>query len=226
MESAAHNPTRPNLEVHVARASSVITQHIPPGASEAFLEWQRGLSAAAAEAAGYQATEIYPPASGHEPWVVVIHFDDPRTLRDWLDSPRRAEWLAKMPRQFHDFHLKTLPSGFGAWFAGTVEGPQVILPPKWKMALTILFTLYPTVMLLSIFVGPHTSPLGLAVSILVSNVMSVTILQWVVQPALDPVLGPWLRANEGRQRAYSLGGVAVLLLLLSGMTLTFHLVAG
>jgi len=226
MESAAPNPARPNLEVHAARASTVITQHIPPGASEAFLEWQRGLSAAAAEAPGYQTTEIYPPAGGQEPWVIVIHFDDPKTLRDWLDSPKRAGWLAKIPCEFRDFRLKTLPSGFGAWFAGTVEGPEVPLPPKWKMALTILFTLYPTVMLLSIFVGPHINPLGLAVSILVSNMMSVSILQWVVQPALDPVLGPWLRANEGKQRAYSLGGLAVLLLLLGGMALMFHLVAG
>ena len=64
MEPAAPNPARPNLEVHATRASSVITQHIPPGASEAFLEWQRGLSAAAAEAPGYQTTEIYPPAGG------------------------------------------------------------------------------------------------------------------------------------------------------------------
>ncbi len=226
MESAPPNPAHPNLEVHAARASTVITQHIPPGASEAFLEWQRGLSAAAAEAPGYQATEIYPPAGGQEPWVVVLHFDDPKALKDWLDSPRRAEWLAKMPRQFRDFRLKTLPSGFGAWFAGTVEGPAVPLPPKWKMALTILFTLYPTVMLLAIFAGPHINPLGLAVSMLLSNMMSVSILQWVVQPALDPVFGPWLRANEGKQRAYSLGGLAVLLLMLGGMALMFHLVAG
>ncbi len=226
MESAVPNPARPNLQVHAARASTVITQHVPPGESEAFLEWQRGLSAAAAEAPGYQTTEIYPPSGGQEPWVIVLHFDDPKTLRGWLDSPRRAEWLAKTPRECRDFRLKTISSGFGAWFAGTVEGPDVPLPPKWKMALTILFTLYPTVMLLSIFVGPHLTPLGLAASVLVSNVLSVSILQWVVQPALDPVLGPWLRANEGRQRAYSLGGLAVLVLLLGGMAMIFRLVAG
>jgi antibiotic biosynthesis monooxygenase (ABM) superfamily enzyme len=214
------------MEVHAARASTVITQHVPPGASEAFLQWQRGLSAAAAEAAGYQTTEIYPPAGEPEPWVIVLHFDDPTTLRAWLDSPRRAEWLAKLPDEFRDFRLKTLPSGFGAWFAGTADGPGVALPPKWKMALTILFTLYPTVMLLSIFVGPHLTPLGQAVSILISAMLSVSILQWAVQPALDPVLGPWLRANDRKQKGYSLGGLAVQLLLLGGMALVFRLVTG
>ena len=96
----------------------------------------------------------------------------------------------------------------------------------WSMALTVLFTLYPTVMLLSIFVGPRINPLGLAASILLSNVLSVSILQWVVQPALDPVLGPWLRANDRKQKGYSLGGLAVQLLLLGGMALVFHRVAG
>jgi antibiotic biosynthesis monooxygenase (ABM) superfamily enzyme len=226
MKSAAPNPARPNLEVHSARASTVITQHIPPGESEAFLEWQRGLSAAAAEASGYQATEIYPPAGEHEPWVVIIHFDDPKTLKGWLDSPGRAACLAKTPSAFRDFQVQTLPSGFGAWFAGAAEGPRVSLPPKWKMALTILVTLYPTVMLLAIFVGPHINPLGMAVSMLVSNLLSVAALQWVVQPVLDPMLGPWMRANDVQKRAYSLGGFAVLLFLLGGMALTFRLVAG
>jgi antibiotic biosynthesis monooxygenase (ABM) superfamily enzyme len=226
MEPAAPNPARPPLEVYASRASSVISQVIPAGATDAFLEWQRGISAAAAEAPGYQMTEIYPPAAAGEPWVVIIHFNDPKTLKDWLDSPKRAEWVAKLPCEIRNFRLQTLPIGFGAWFAGTHEETPVQLPPGWKMALTILFTLYPTVMLLSIFIGPYINPLGLTVSILIGNVLSVSILQWLVQPALNPVLGPWLRANEPSQRAYSLGGLAVLLLLLVGMALMFHRVAG
>ncbi|MEL4474524.1 hypothetical protein, partial [Shewanella algae] len=71
MESPAPQPARSILEVHTARASSVITQQIAPGAREAFLEWQRGLSEAAAQAPGYQKTEIFPPARENEPWVVV-----------------------------------------------------------------------------------------------------------------------------------------------------------
>ena len=143
--------------------------------------------------------------------MIIIHFDDPKTLKDWLDSPKRAEWLAKIPGEIRDFRLKTLPSGFGAWFAGTVEGSAVPLPPKWKMALTILLTLYPTVMLLAIFVGPHINPLGLAVSMLVEQHPERR------HPPVDRATGARPRAwplaarNEGKQRAYSLGGLAVLL---------------
>jgi antibiotic biosynthesis monooxygenase (ABM) superfamily enzyme len=188
------------------------------------MEWQRGVSAAAAEAPGYQTTEVYPPSGGDPEWVVVLHFDDAKTLQAWLDSPRRAEWLARLPKEIHDFRLKTLPAGFGSWFAGL--GEEGTLPPDWKIALSVLIQLYPTVMVLALVAGPYLSPLGLAVSMLVSNILSVALLQWVVTPALNPLLGPWLRANEERQRAYSLGGLVVILLLLGVMAALFRLVQG
>ena len=61
---------------------------------------------------------------------------------------------------------------------------------------------------------------------LISNVLSVSILQWVLTPWLNRWLGPWIRANEESQRAFSLGGLAVILLLLLGMTFLFRLVKG
>jgi hypothetical protein len=156
---------------------------------------------------------------------VVIHFDGPETLRRWLDSPVRAEWIEKRRNELGEFRLKTLPTGFGAWFAGLVNGSEAALP-SWKIALSVLLALYPTVMVLAVCVGPYLSPLGLAVSMLVSNALSVAILQWAVTPALDPLLRPWLRANDQRQRAFSLGGLAAILLLLGGMAVLFRLTAG
>ena len=94
MEPVAPNPAHSPLEVYTSRASSVISQVIPPGARDVFLEWQRGISAAAAEFPGYQTTEVYPPQAGDQEWVVVVHFGDAKSLQDWLDSPKRAEWAA------------------------------------------------------------------------------------------------------------------------------------
>ena len=93
-------------------------------------------------------------------------------------------------REWGDFRLKTLPAGFGAWFAGLVDGPEGTLPPSWKIALAVLFQLYPTVMVLTLFVTPHLSSLGLAVTMLIGNVLSVSILQWVLTPRLNKWLGP------------------------------------
>jgi antibiotic biosynthesis monooxygenase (ABM) superfamily enzyme len=200
-------------------------QRIPADAAEAFLEWQRGITAAAALSPGYQETEIYPPSSHQEEWVVVLHFDDLKTLEDWLDSPRRAEWVAKLPCARRDYRLQMVPAGFGAWFAGLTRDGGAL--PHWKMALTVLVGLYPTVMLLSLFLSPYTQRFGMAVAILIGNVASVAFLEWVGTPfVITPLLGPWLRARGKEQRTLTLLGLILVLAALVLMTFLFRLAAG
>lgn len=223
MTSASSNPPHPPLEVRGARASSVIVQRIPPGAADVFMEWQRGISAAAAEFPGYQTTEVYPPLSELHEWVVVVHFDDAKTFQDWLDSPKRAAWVAKLPCEIRDFRLKTLPSGFGSYFAGLAESAPL---PHWKMFLYVLVGLYPTVMLLNLFVMPPPDRFGLAVTLLVGNIASVAFLEWIGSPVLTRLLGPGLRASGKEGRTVSLVGLVLILAALGLMTFVFHLVTG
>jgi uncharacterized protein len=227
MDSSSPNTPGPHVQVRGARASSVIVHRVPPDRAEQFLELQRGITEAAKAFPGYQATDVYPPTERQQSeWVVVIHFDGPETLQRWLDSPVRAEWIGKLRKEMGDFRLMTLPTGFGAWFASQVNGSEGALPPPWKIALSVLLALYPTVMVLAICVGPYLNPLGLAVSMLISNALSVSVLQWAVTPALNPLLRPWLRANGQKQKAVSLGGLVAILLLLGVMAILFRLVAG
>jgi hypothetical protein len=215
------------MQVHGAQASSVIVHCLPPERVERFLELQRGITQAAEGFRGYEATDVYPPTDSQDAnWVVVVHFDGPATLQLWLDSPVRAEWVEKLRNEMGNFRLKSLPTGFAAWFAGLVNDPKGELPHSWKMALTVLLALYPTVMLLAISVGSYLSPLGQAVSMLISNALSVSVLQWAVMPMLEKLLGPWLRANQERQTAYSLGGYVLILGLLGGMAFLFRLMNG
>jgi antibiotic biosynthesis monooxygenase (ABM) superfamily enzyme len=224
------NPTppdagRPLLEVCGSRAASVIVHRAPPDAAGAFLEWQRGITAAAALFSGYQRTEIYPPSPEQQEWVVVIHFDDLATLQHWLGSPTRAEWLARLPRESRDYQLKMVPAGFGAWFAGlTKDGGPL---PHWKMALTVLVGLYPTVMLLNLFLSPHTQRFGPAVALLIGNMASVAFLEWLGMPLIiTPLLGRWLRARGKEHKRLTVVGTVLVLAALALMTLVFALVTG
>jgi antibiotic biosynthesis monooxygenase (ABM) superfamily enzyme len=216
---------RPLLENRGSRASSVIVHHIPMRSVERFLEWQRGITQAVEEFSGYQATDMYPPARPlHTEWVVVIHFDNSETLQCWLDSPVRADWTAKLPAELANFHLKTLSAGFGPWFSGLVDRGD--LPPHWKMALAVLLGLYPTVMFLSIFVVLPHDRLGTAITILIGNILGVCLLEWVVMPVLNLVLGPWLRANDEKGRAISCAGLFLILGALGILTLLFRQITG
>lgn len=212
------------MEVQPTRASAVIVQHVPVAATERFLAWQNGVTQVAEQVAGYRGTDLYPPVPDQrDEWVAVIHFDSPQALQGWLDSPVRAEWIHKLPREIGDFRVKSLPGGFGPWFSGLLDGAK---PPGWKMALTVLFGLYPTVMLLAFLVGPPTKPLGLAFAMLVSNALSVPLLQWVVMPILNRLLGPWLGARPGIDRTLTLLGTAGLVIGLLAMALAFRQVQG
>jgi antibiotic biosynthesis monooxygenase (ABM) superfamily enzyme len=92
--------------------------------------------------------------------------------------------------------------------------------------MTVLLGLYPTVMVLFVLVGPSLSFLGIALSMLISNVLSVSLTQWVVIPPLMNVLSPWLRANEPDKRVLSIGGTVLIWLLLGGLALLFRVVTG
>jgi hypothetical protein len=94
------------------------------------------------------------------------------------------------------------------------------------MALTVLLGLYPTVMILTLFPGPHTQPLGLAFAMLIGNALSVSMQQWVVMPVLNVILTPWLKANSAGQRVFSVGALFLILALLVGFALIFHRVTG
>jgi antibiotic biosynthesis monooxygenase (ABM) superfamily enzyme len=214
------------MPVRVSRASSVIVHRVPPTAVERFLALQEEFTRAAEAFPGYQGTEVYPPAepAGTE-WVVLIHFADAAALRGWLDSAVRGEWVEKVRGEFGEFRLETLPGGFGSWFAGPAPHPDE-LPPGWKMVLTVLLGLYPTVILLTLAIGRVTDPLGLAVGMLIGNALSVSILQYAVMPVLTRLFGPWLRANTRSHRAWSVAGAAAVLLLLAGLTVLFRQITG
>jgi antibiotic biosynthesis monooxygenase (ABM) superfamily enzyme len=224
------NPLPPNaagapLQVRGARASSVIVQRVPAHATEAFMDWQRAITVDAAKFPGYQTTEIYPPSTEQGEWVVVLHFDDSKSLQAWLSSPTRAEWMAKLPCEVRDYRLKMLPGGFGPWFSGLGEAGG--LPGHVKMILSVLLGLYPIVMLLTILVSPYTTRwFGLAVALLIGNAISVVILEWGT-PALNKfVLAPWLRATGREGLRITLIGTTILLVALIGMAALFRLVTG
>ena len=187
------------------------------------MDWQRGITAAAEGFAGYRATDIYPPAEGQEDhWVIALHFDDEKSLQQWLSSPVRAQWVEKLRAKASEFDVKVLPGGFGAWFAGLKRGAQAA-PPAWKMVVSVVLGLFPTVVLINLVAGPELSKLGFAFSMLIGNFLSVSILQWGVMPRLTRLLSPWFNADMAGRRAFSLAGLVAILLILVVLAILFRL---
>ena len=124
MSSAPATDPLPPMDIRAARVSTVVVHRVSADRVPRFLECQRGLTEAAR---GFPAisrpSSFHPSNERPEEWVAVIHFDDEQSLQRWLDSPVRAEWIKKLRDEIGDFQLKTLPSGFGVWFAGLADWP-------------------------------------------------------------------------------------------------------
>lgn len=215
------------MEIRISRVSALVVQKVPQDKADWFLEWQRGVSAAAESFEGYRGADVYPPTGGQgDEWAVIIHFETEAALKAWLESPVRAQWVQKLQAAIGGFDLKAQSVGFGPWFHCLMPKDGATPPPSWKMVLIVLLGLYPTVMALTLFPGPFTSPLGLAASMLIGNALSVSMLQWAVMPTLNAWFSGWLTANGPQQRAASLGGAMAILGILAALTLFFRQITG
>ncbi|MGD9817122.1 MAG: hypothetical protein AB7V04_00325 [Desulfomonilaceae bacterium] len=215
------------MEVRTSRASAVIIQRIPPSKKIWFEQWQKDVNRAAETFPGYLGADIYPPVdNSHNDWVVALHFEDDNSLRSWLESNVRARWLEKLRASIGDFDLKVLPEGFGAWFRSVMANQDQFSLPSWKIALTVLLGLYPTVMILEILSGSYTTTLGFSLAMLFSNIITVSILQWIVMPFLNSILAAWLKANSPEQNRHSLIGFLFIVAILTGLSLLFRQITG
>lgn len=223
METSTPDVSDALIELRGKRSSSVILHRIAPDRVNEFLEWERGITAAVKAFPGYQSTDVYPPADlTQQQWVVVVHFDDPASLKRWVDSPERAEWTAREKTGIGDFQMKTLPDGFGGWFAGLVD----TLPASWQIATTVVLGLYPTVMVLAYIDTPYLSPLGMSLAMLIGNILSVSFLQWILMPQLEKLLRPWLHPVGPKKKAIQAGGFAIIVCVLALMVIGFRQLMG
>jgi uncharacterized protein len=196
------------------RASAIITESIPPERRDEYLRWVRAVNQAAESFRGYRGTNVFPP-SGEEgrEWVTIIQFNTRADLDLWLTSDVRAGFVNEFRREFGEFGLHQIRGGLSPWFAQQ----QV---PDWKMALTVLLGVYPTVMLVSLFISPRLGFLPLAFTVLLTNALVVSALQWILMPGCNRLLAFWLKPTTQMDRRSDLvGSLAVIGLILASLGL-------
>lgn len=209
-----NDPTDREISLEIlppqSRATAVVVQTVPPERSDEFLKWQRGITRELSHFPGYKNTEVYQPApDGKDEWVTVIHFESNRLLEAWIKSPVRQKWVDDLTQNFGDFTLKRV-GGFDAWFSGVDCDSEKI--PDWKMVITVVAALYPTVMVLTYWLlTPFIKFLPFPGQMLIGNIASVAFLQWVAMPLLTRRLSFWLRPTKTTGLGLTLGGLAGIL---------------
>ena len=192
---------------------TVVVSH-PVGAEheQQFLDWQRQVTAAERKFPGFRGSELFRPVPGvQDDWTAVYRFASETDLNRWLESPERGELLVQ-EELFKDFQMRQVANSFGSWFSFGGDGEIAVSTPAWKSALSVLVGLYPTVVLLTLAITKLWPGADLWASLLLGNVLSVTLLTWVVMPAVTRALRFWLLPGRpaGKERVDVIGAAAAI----------------
>lgn len=192
------------------------------GKEDDFRQMQVRLSTAAAVFPGYEGTVLMPADRDGE-WLSIVRFRTGPHLSDWMRSAERTQALAGLRSTLtEDFSAISNTTPFGTTVR--IEDGRTLMTPGWKSAMLVLLVLYPTVMLLSRFLGPVVDQAGAApwLGLWISQVVSVTAMQWWLMPAVSRPFRAWLDPVDGAGIRISVTGAVVILALYA---LTFTLFA-
>jgi antibiotic biosynthesis monooxygenase (ABM) superfamily enzyme len=201
--------------------SAVISMQITPGQEQVYRQWAQHIAAAQAQFPGSQGFKISPPIPGvQDDWVTIIQFDNESHLNAWMESPERKKLLDEANAFTKESHYRIVRTGFDQWF----RFGGVAHVPAWKQNMLVVLGLYPTVFLFGFFVGTplFAEQLGWPfwLALFVSNIASVTILNWLV-PWLSRRFDWWLQPAGSETRQRTLQGIAVVVALYALLLLIF-----
>lgn len=192
--------------------STVIVQRVHPGREEAYREWSCEINTACSKFPGFVDLEVFEPAAGEDCFVIVVRFASEAEGNAWHTSPVCLALLEKSKSLLQQAVMRSPSRVFGGWFGGSDSSASQESPKAWKEALTVLLVLYPTVMLLSLYVtGPLLRDWSKATSMYVGNFLSVALLTWVLMPGATRALSFWLVPRQGSGTSNTLKGLALVL---------------
>jgi len=197
----------------------VFTHRIAKDKVDAYLAWRRKAIDAQTHYPGYLATEFFQPhGTFQNEWVDIVRYDNVEHLNHWMESKERQALLEELDPIVESMHAHRV-TGLEGWFALN-RGPEAMVrvPPPWKQAMSVLFALYPTVMVLN-FLAPLWHRLPFPEQMLIGNTLSVASLTWLVMPRVSQFLNFWLAGpvrdwkNEALGIGAVVGGLALFVLI-------------
>jgi antibiotic biosynthesis monooxygenase (ABM) superfamily enzyme len=215
-----------------ALAASLVVEHVvPSGKGLAFRWWHAKLTRLAKRYNGYIRTDLYAPVKGSCPdqplkWYSIVHFESPESLNQWLTSRDRETMIETGRKVFASYQFMSFSTGLEGWFSRETGTEHIgIAPPAWKQNLSVILGLYPTVMIQSALfaaLGVMQS-WSLPSSMLVNNIITSSILTWVVMPLVTRWLKFWLHpATHPSPWKTEVLGAGLIVVVLSGLLMLFN----
>jgi uncharacterized protein len=170
----------------------IVSRRVKPSQTGAFEEWLRGVLGAASRFEGHLGANVLRPTNpAAEDYVVIFRFDTFEHLSRWEESEIRAEWLSRVDAYTEGPAKVQKVTGLEYWFA-LPGSAGVRPPPRHKMLVVTVIALYPMITLLMPLLAEVTAPLPGLLRPLVSSTIMVSLMTYLVMPALIRLFSFWL----------------------------------
>lgn len=180
-----------------------IARTVQPGCHRQFAAWALAGQELAREWPGYLGSGWVRSKLDSNEWHVMYRFSDAETLLAWDDSHERKWWmdgsgdLMEITRVEHR-------TGIEGWFDQpgdvSITVPEIVVPPRWKQAVSIFLPFLPVSLLANFFLGPVTSDWPLVLAVLLNVCILTPIMTYLMLPLSTRLLRPWLQAPRRSKR--------------------------
>jgi uncharacterized protein len=179
-----------------------ITRRVRPEDELLMQAWVHAGTSMAERFPGFLGTGWVRPAADSADWHMLYRFDSPESLQRWERSTERTRWLRSAEDLVEHTRVEHR-TGIEGWFdeprERTVDdlraatGPSTPpAPPRWKQATVIWLAFFPTNLLFTWLLTPHTRSWPLALRVLAMTLLLTPIMTYLVLPQVTRLLQPWL----------------------------------
>jgi len=176
-------------------ATVVITHRVRDGAQAAYNEWLNEIGPLCRAASGHLDWQIIRPVAGlTTSYTVIIGFDTPDHLRQWMGSQERRQLIDKVRPLLADDDDYTIHSGLDFLFMP--KSTKAKVPVRWKQFLVTWSAIYPLSLGVPLIVVPAIGAVGLPGSrwltgLLVTGTI-VGLMVYAVMPHYTKFVRRWL----------------------------------
>ena len=176
-------------------ATVVITHRVSQTQQPQYEKWLNEIGPICKASLGLLDWHIIRPITGlTDTYTVIIRYDTPQNLKNWIESEHRKQLLSKIENLLANKEDVHINSGLDFLFSQVGEKPKT--PVRWKQFLVTWSAIYPLVVSLPLIILPFLKWLNVPnnhfINTFIVTGAVVSMMVYVVMPRYTKLVHRWL----------------------------------
>ena len=169
----------------------VVRRRVRAGSEQVYEDWLNSLTAEAQMLEGYLGAQFQKPPTQGAPYTSVFRFNSLETLEAFERSDLRARYLAEIAPHVAADAVWDRTTGLEVWFDAP-PGTVVAQPSPHRMALVLIVVVFLLILLLNLALAPLIGHWPLALRLLITVILQVTLMTYLIMPCVTRLLARWI----------------------------------